>query len=137
MYVANTGEDSIVEMAVDAMGNAGETHILVNSINGPDGLIVDDNDNILVAANQSNQIIVLDPTGKATDVLGDFDGINKHGIVKGLLFPSGLVKVDKAIYITNFAVDLDIFGLVQSYSNEYTREVKRYSIARIKLDKDD
>lgn len=137
MYVANTGEDSIVEIAVDDQGNAGEASILVNSINGPDGLIVDEDDNILVAANQSNQIIVLDPTGKATAVLGDFDGINEDGIVEGLLFPSDLVKVGNDIYVTNFAIDLDVFGLVQAYTSQYTRQVKRYSVARIKLDKED
>ena len=133
MYVANTGEDSIVEIAVDAQGHAGEVSILVNSISGPDGLIVDEDNNILVAANQSNQIIVLDPTGKATAVLGDFDGINKDGIVKGLLFPSDLIKVGKDVFVTNFAIDLAVFGLVQTYTSQHTKQVKRYSIARIKL----
>lgn len=136
MYVANTGDDSIVQILVDGQGNAGLAEVLVNGINGPDGLIVDENDNILVAANQSNQIIVLNPAGKAISVLGDFNGVSKDGIVKGLLLPSDLIKMGKSIYVTNFALDLGVFGLVQSYSTPYTKLVKRYSISRIKLNKD-
>jgi len=132
MYVANTGEDSIVQINIDSEGNAETAEILVNGVNGPDGLIVDENNNILVAANQSNHIIVLDATGKAITVLGDFDGINKDGVVDGLLMPADLVKIDDYIYVTNFALDLSVFGLTQSYSTQYTREVKQHSIARIK-----
>jgi len=131
MYVGNTGEDSVVQINVDTDGSAGTAEVLVNSINGPDGLIVDENDNILVAANQSNQIIILNSAGKAISVLGDFNGINKNGIVKGLLMPSDLVKVGSYIYVTNFALDLNAFGLIQSYSNPYATQVKQHSIARI------
>jgi len=132
MYVANTGEDSIVQINIDSEGNAETAEILVNSVNGPDGLIVDENDNILVAANQSNQIIVLDASGKSISVLGDFDGISKDGVVEGLLMPADLVKVGKYIYVTNFALDLSVFGLTQNYSTQYTGQVKQHSIARIK-----
>jgi len=36
----------------------------VNSINGADGLIIDEHDNLGVAANQADEIVVLDPTGR-------------------------------------------------------------------------
>jgi sugar lactone lactonase YvrE len=135
MFVANTGEDTIVQIAVDNEGNASTVEILVNGLNGPDGLIVDEHNNILVAANQSNQIIMLDPTGKAISVLGDFEGINEDGIVEGLLFPADLIKIGKHIYVTNFALDVSVFGLVQNYSTPYSKQVIRHSIARIKLEK--
>lgn len=137
LFVANTGEDSIVQIAVNNEGNAGTVDILVNGINGPDGLIVDEHNNILVAANQSNQIIMLDSSGKALSVLGDFEGINKDGVVEGLLFPSDLIKIGKHIYVTNFALDISVFGLVQNYTTAYAKQVKRHSLARIKLEQND
>ncbi len=137
MYIANTGEDSIIQITIDNQGNAGTPKVLVNGINGPDGLIVDEKNNIMVVANQSNQIIVLDSTGKAISVLGDFKGISKKGIVKGLLMPSDIVKVGKNIYVTNFALDVTLFGLDQSYTTAYTKMVKRHSITRIQIEKDE
>ena len=39
--------------------------VFVNSINGADGLIIDKDDNLWVAANQANEIVVVDKTGRA------------------------------------------------------------------------
>src|SRR2546422_3551486 len=36
--------------------------VFVNSINGADGLILDEHDNLWVAANQADEIVVVDPT---------------------------------------------------------------------------
>src|SRR5689334_15491280 len=61
MFVANTGNDTIVKIPVTA-GTPGAPVVFVNSINGADGLIMDGDDNFWVCANQNDQIVVLDST---------------------------------------------------------------------------
>ena len=65
MFVTNTGNDTIVKIEVDASFNPGTPKVFVNSINGADGLIIDNADNLWVAANQADEIVVVDPTGRA------------------------------------------------------------------------
>ena len=77
--------------------------IFVNSINGADGLIIDKDDNLWVAANQANEIVVVDKTGRAIAKLGDFDGLDRRGAPKGFLFPASLARHDGWIYVTNLA----------------------------------
>ncbi len=136
MYVANTGNDTIVKVDVQADGSAGTVSLLTQSINGPDGLIVDGQGTIWVAANQANEIVALDPSGKAIAVKGDFEGV-ENGVVKGLLFPSDLVSDGKYLYVVNFALDTTALGLPQNFVTAYTQQVTRHSIARIRLDRDE
>jgi sugar lactone lactonase YvrE len=86
MFVCNTAIDSIVEIPVSG-GNPGTPFVLTNSINGCDGIAIDSSDNIWASANQADEIVVVDPTGKVIAKLGDFDGVN-GGTTKGLLFPA-------------------------------------------------
>jgi sugar lactone lactonase YvrE len=132
LYVANTGNDTIVAIGVDSSGAAQTPRIFAEGINGPDGLWVDTRDRVWVAANQANEIVVLDANGTAVDVFGDFGGI-KHGVVQGLLFPSDLVKRGDRLYVVNFAVDLTGLGLPPNTTSAYARQVTRHSIAVMKL----
>ena len=75
--------------------------MFVNSINGADGLLIDRDDNLRVAANQANEIVVVDPSGRAIAKLGDLDGIDPHGAAVGLLFPASLVESNGFLYVTN------------------------------------
>ena len=96
--------------------------VFVNSINGADGPIIDGDDNIWVAANQADEIVVLDPTGKLITKFGDFDGV-KNGTPRGLLFPASLTFDTHSgrshggggrpheLLVTNLALDLRLFGL--------------------------
>jgi len=77
-----------------------------NSINGADGLIIDEHDNLWVAANQADEIVVLDPTGRVMAKLGDFGGIDRRRRPRGLPFPASLVRHGEFIYVTNLAIDL-------------------------------
>jgi streptogramin lyase len=58
---------------------AGAPEVFVNRAGGgPDGIIIDDDDNLWVACNQSNEIMVLEPAqGRVIAKLGDFGGIDK------------------------------------------------------------
>ena len=131
MLVANTGNDTIVRIPV-AGGVAGTPTVFVNSINGADGLLVDDDDNIWVAANQADEIVVLNPGGKVIAKLGDFDGIDPRGSPVGLLFPASLVMSNGFVYVTNLSLDLRLFGLPQTVDSQWAASVTRHTIARIK-----
>ncbi|HMA31940.1 MAG TPA: SMP-30/gluconolactonase/LRE family protein, partial [Casimicrobiaceae bacterium] len=77
LFVANTGNDTIVRVPLPdgPAGTPGTPEVFVNSINGADGLVIDDADNLWVAANQADEIVVVNPGGRVIAKLGDFDGI--------------------------------------------------------------
>jgi len=130
LFVANTGNDTVVKIPVVG-GNAGTPAVFVNSINGADGLVIDKDDNIWVCANQADEIVVLDPTGRVVAKLGDFDGIDPHGAAKGLLFPASLAFGGEFLYVTNLALDLRLFGLAQSVDSQWTQQVTTYTVSKI------
>ena len=137
MLVANTANDQIITIPV-ANGQtsnpvAGQPAVLVNSINGADGIAIVADDNIWVAANQEDEIVVIDPTGKVLAKLGDFDGIDKDGVPQGLLFPaSPAFSLDgRNLYVTNLALDLRRAGSEQAIDSQWTDEVKRYTVSKL------
>jgi hypothetical protein len=85
-----------------------------------------------VCANQADEIVVIDPTGRAIAKLGDFDGIDRSGRPKGLLFPASAVRSGDSLYITNLSLDLRLFG-AQTVDSQYAAEVTRHTVARIRL----
>jgi sugar lactone lactonase YvrE len=133
LFVANTGNDQIIKIPV-AGGAAGAPVVFVNSINGADGIVRDRHDNLWVAANQADEIVVIDLTGKAIAKLGDFDGLSKRGVPRGLLFPASLAfsRDGDWLYVANLALDLRHFGLVQTVDSQWTAQVKRYTVSKIR-----
>jgi sugar lactone lactonase YvrE len=132
LYVANTGSDTVVQIPVSNGVPTGAPSVLTNSINGADGLILDDDDNIWVAANQADEIVVIDPTGKVIAKLGDFDGIDRHGRPIGLLFPASPVFSDGWVYVTNLSLDLRKVGGPQTVDSQWADDVKLHTIARLR-----
>ena len=130
LFVANTGNDTVVRIASVA-GAAGAATVFTNSINGADGLILDEDDNVWVCANQSDEIVVTDPSGKAIAKLGDFDGV-RQGSPVGLLFPASLARHGGWIYITNLSLDLRPITGQQSVDSQWTAEVTTHTVARIR-----
>jgi hypothetical protein len=114
-----------------AGGAAGKAEVFTNSINGADGLFVDRHDNIWVCANQSDEIVVVDKTGRAIAKLGDFDGL-RNGSPVGLLFPASLARHGDWIYIANLSLDLRPITGQQSVDSQWAAEVRRHTIARIR-----
>lgn len=133
MFVANTGNDTIVQIPV-SNGNPGKPSVFVNSINGADGLAVDAHDNLWVAANQNDEIVVVDPTGKLLARLGDFEGVDDHGLPHGLLFPaSPAFSLDgDFLYVTNLALDLRVFGLVEAVDSQWCAQVRHFTVSRVR-----
>ncbi|MGB7257898.1 MAG: SMP-30/gluconolactonase/LRE family protein [Pseudolabrys sp.] len=135
LFVANTGNDTIVQIPVTA-GTPGTPSVFVNSINGADGLILDEHDNLWICANQNDQIVVIDKTGKLIARFGHFDGVDHNGVPHGLLFPASLAFGNdghggRTLYVTNLALDLRLFGLVQTPDSQWAAMVKRYTVSRL------
>ncbi len=132
LFVANTGNDSVVQIPVSGVPLvAGAPTVFAYSINGADGVIIDQNDNIWVCANQSDEIVVLDKTGKVIAKLGDFDGVDNQGAARGLLFPASLVFSGNFLLVTNLALDLNTqFGL-PTVDSQWAAKVTRYTVSKI------
>jgi sugar lactone lactonase YvrE len=132
MFVANTGNDTVIKIPVGAGGAAGTPEVFMQSINGADGLIIDDDDNIWVAANQSDEIVVVNQSGRVIAKLGDFEGIDPHGAPRGLLFPSSLVFSGGFLYVANLSLDLRNFNPTFNTANaQWSADVTQHTIARI------
>jgi len=59
----------------------------------PDGVVLDDDGRLWVAANQADQIVALNESGRVVARLGEFQGIRRDGTPDGLLFPASPVIV--------------------------------------------
>ena len=102
MFVANTGNDSVVKIDVSPGLVAGAAHEFTNSINGADGLIIDEDDNLC----------------------------DEHGAPKNLLFPASLVRYRDHIYVTNLALDLRLFGH-NTVDAQWVAAVKQHTVSKI------
>lgn len=130
LFVANTGNDTVVRIPVTA-GAPGAPEVFTHSVNGADGLLVDREGNVWVCANQADEIVVIDPTGKAIAKLGDFEGV-RRGSPVGLLFPASLARHGDWIYVTNLSLDLRPVVGQQSVDSQWAAQVTRHTIARLR-----
>ena len=89
-------------------------------------------DNLWVAANQADEIVVVDPTGRAIAKLGDFEGLDPSGMARGLLFPASLVFSNGFVYVTNLALDLKTAVGALAVDSAWAAAVKRFNVARIR-----
>jgi sugar lactone lactonase YvrE len=131
LFVANTANDQLIRIPVSA-GVPGTPEVFVNSINGADGIVIDDSDNIWAAANQADEIVVVDKTGKAIAKLGDFGGIDNCGAPIGLLFPASPALFDGWLYVTNFSLDLRVVGTGQAVDSQWAAQIRSNTVARLR-----
>jgi hypothetical protein len=88
-----------------------------------------------VAANQADEIVVVDATGRGIAKLGEFDAVIRNGVPRGLLFPASLVfsKDRRWLYVTNLALDLRLFNPnFAAVDSQWTAEVRRYTVSKIR-----
>jgi sugar lactone lactonase YvrE len=130
-FVTNTGNDTILRIPVQADGEPGTVSVLTNSVNGADGITIDGDDNLWIAANQNDEIDVVDPTGKLLARLGDFGGV-VDGTPLGLLFPAtpAFSADGHSLYVTNLAVDLRVLGIQQAVDSQWAAQVQHYTVSR-------
>jgi len=132
LFVCNTGNDTVVRIPVLAGGLAGNASVFVNSVNGCDGLIIDEHDNLWLAANQADEIVVVNPAGRVIAKLGDFEGLDPKGAPRGLLFPASLVRSGEFIYVTNLSLDLRLFGLAPPVDALWAADVRQHTVSKIR-----
>jgi sugar lactone lactonase YvrE len=135
MYVANTAFHQIIQIPV-SNGTPGSPSIFITGINAPDGIMVDGDDNIWICANQEDEIVVVDKTGKVIAKLGDFGGIDPKGIARGLLFPASLAfsQDRKTLYVSNLTLNLPFAtGNPQSKAidSAWTLQVQGYTVSQL------
>ncbi len=134
MFVANTANDTLVQVPVNPDRSAGKPSVFTNSINGADGVIIDKHDNIWVAANQADEIVVVDPSGKVIAKLADFYGVTRDGVPLGPLFPAtpDFSKDGQWLYFTNLALDLRVVGGPETVDSNWCAQVSHYTVSRVK-----
>ncbi len=134
LFVANTATHQIIQIPVNSNGTAGAASIFITGINAPDGIAVDRKDNLWICANQEDDIIVVDKTGKVIAKLGDFNGINDDGIVRGLLFPASpaFSKDGKTLYVSNLTLFLPYAGANAAVDSAWTLQVKHYTVSKLR-----
>jgi len=140
LFVANTGDDTIVKVPVhvgasgslEPVNPAKPAQVFVNSVNGPDGLLIDDQDNLWICANQADELVVLDPTGRVIAKLGDFGGIDPSGAPVGLLFPASPVFSGHFVLVTNLALDLRLFG-TPTVDSQWAAQVTTHTVSKIRM----
>jgi sugar lactone lactonase YvrE len=134
MFVANTAFHQIIQIPVNPDGTAGTASIFITGINAPDGIAIDRKDNLWVCANQEDDIIILDKTGKVISKLGDFNGISDKGIVRGLLFPASpaFSRDGKTLYVSNLTLFLPFAGGNAAVDSAWTLQAKHYTVSKMR-----
>jgi len=133
LFVANTAFHQLVQIAVNNDGSAGAASIFITGINAPDGIALDPKGNIWVCANQEDEIVVVDPSGKVIAKLGDFAGIDQNGIAQGLLFPASLAfsKDGSKLFVSNLTLNLVFAGAQKAIDSAWTLQVKGYTVSSL------
>ena len=136
LFVANTAQDTIVKIPVSGPAlEAGTPEVFVNRAGGgPDGIIIDEHDNLWIACNQSNEIMVLEPTqGRVIAKLGDFGGIDKDGAPIGFLWSNSLIFHGDDVLVTNLSLDIGAHAPgLQTVDGPWAGQVKVHTVSKIK-----
>jgi sugar lactone lactonase YvrE len=133
LFVANTAFHQIIAIPVNQDGTAGKASIFITGINAPDGIAIDQDDNIWVCANQEDEIVIIDKSGKVIGKLGDFRGIDNDGIARGFLFPASLAfsQDGSTLYVSNLTLFLPYAGARPAIDSAWTLQVKGYTVSKL------
>jgi sugar lactone lactonase YvrE len=136
LFVANTAQDTIVKIPVSGSPlEPGTPEVFVNRAGGgPDGLIIDEQDNLWIACNQSNEIMVLEPKeGKVIAKLGDFGGIDQDGAPIGFLWSNSLVFHGDYVLVTNLSLDVGALrSTLRTVDGPWAAQVKLHTVSKIR-----
>jgi len=136
LFVANTANDTIVRVPVSGSPLVpGEPEVFVNRAGGgPDGLIIDEHDNLWIACNQSNEIMVIEPQhGRAIAKLGDFGGIDTDGAPIGFLWSNSLVFHRDDVLVTNLSLDVGLLSAtLRTVDGPWASAVRLHTVSKIK-----
>jgi len=104
LYVANTGDSTILRIPVNADGTAGTVEVFAAGatladpalLHGADGIAFDVRGQLWVCANQANEIQVLSPEGA---LVARYSGTGANAMD----FPASLVFHGRTLFVTNLA----------------------------------
>ena len=125
LYVANTADDRILRIAVNADGSAGAISIFADgaalnaanattgALDGSDGIQFDVRGNLYVCANQANEIQVLSPSGA---LVARYRGTGSDAMD----FPASPIFVERGLYIANLALATPNSGKVSVLGVPFT-----------------
>jgi len=137
LFIPNTANDTIVKIPVSGPQlEPGTPEVFVNRAGGgPDGIIIDEEDNLWIACNQSNEIMVIEPKqGRVIAKLGDFGGIDKDGAPIGFLWSNSLVFHGEDVLVTNLSADIAKVtsqGL-RTVDGPWADQVKLHTVSKIR-----
>jgi sugar lactone lactonase YvrE len=137
LFVPNTANDTIVKIPVSGPQlEPGTPEVFVNRAGGgPDGIIIDEDDNLWVACNQSNEIMVIEPNqGRVIAKLGDFGGIDKDGAPIGFLWSNSLVFHGEDVLVTNLSADIAkvTSPSLQTVDGPWADQVMLHTVSKIR-----
>lgn len=98
LYVSNTGDDTVLRIAVNSDGSAGALSPFASGIDGADGIAFDVHGNLYVCANQADEIAVISPAGVR---IATYRGSGSSA----LHFPASLAFRGRDLFVTNLAFD--------------------------------
>lgn len=124
LFIANTGDDRVLKLTLAT----NVVTVFAESINGADGLTLDQQGRLWVAANQNDELVALNANGRVVARLGEFQGIRNDGTPDGLLFPASMVILNDEMYVTNLAL-----ALTPAVGDEPEEEVTRWTVSRVKV----
>lgn len=126
LFVANTGDDRVLRVNLSDPDRA--VTVFAESVNGADGMVMDHAGRLWVAANQADQVTVLDGNGSVIAELGEHLGVTGDGAARGLLFPASLVIVGRQVFVTNLALPF-----TPAEGDEPEDAISTYTISRINI----
>ena len=129
LFIANTGDDRVLKLDLSKpLLSTDAVSVFAESINGADGIAFDEHGRLWVAANQADEVVALNASGRIVARLGEFRGIRRDGTPNGLLFPASLVIVDDEIFVTNLSI-----ALTGATGDEPEEGITRWTVSRIRL----
>jgi sugar lactone lactonase YvrE len=137
MFVANTAQDTIIKIPLNGSPlKPGTPEVFVNRAGGgPDGILIDEHDNIWIACNQSDEVMVVEPKqGRVIAKLGDFGGVDKDGAPIGLLWSNTLCFRSDDVLVTNLSLDVAAVTSpsLRTVDGPWAAQVKLHTVSKIK-----
>jgi sugar lactone lactonase YvrE len=124
LYIANTGDNRVLKMDM----TNGKVSVFAESIHGADGLAMDSDGHLWVAANQGDELVRLSNRGRPVARVGGFEGVRGDGAPRNLLFPASMAIVKGVMYVTNTALPL-----TDAVGDEPEEDVTRWNVVRFRI----
>ena len=112
LYVANTADNRVLRIAINGDGSAGRVGVLADAgggrgaiqVDGPEGLLVDANGNLLVASSRGHDVELISPEGR---MLGRMPGPGDSAFHS----PTGVALLGRYVYVANLAAEYGVSHL--------------------------